>query len=191
MSIGVMNPQPNNYDTMMTMSQYGNTGFYNPSSDGITISDMIKKNEEVKYSNINQQKYPVNNNYPEIKKLAKNINESLSMDEVGKKKKKKRKTQTSDDIEKMTDEEDESQIQDNKNNDNDNNELIMFMMEPILLLTIYVIMSQQFFLKLSSKYIPCMKPNEEEIVGMNGIIMYGIILTLVFLIIRKIIQSSI
>ena len=70
----------------------------------------------------------------------------------------------------------------------ENTTFSLMLIEPILLLTLYVIMSQPFVVSMASKYVPQLKPSEDGTIGMTGIMVYGLILTILFLVIRKIIQ---
>lgn len=69
----------------------------------------------------------------------------------------------------------------------DETHLGKMLMEPIILLTLYVIMSQPFFLTIMSDYINQLNPSEDGSIGMGGILIYGFILTVSFLVIRKIV----
>jgi hypothetical protein len=57
--------------------------------------------------------------------------------------------------------------------------------EPLILLIIYVIMSQSFVRELLGKYITILNPNEEGVVPIVGIIIYGIILVGLFMFVKK------
>jgi hypothetical protein len=62
--------------------------------------------------------------------------------------------------------------------------------ELIILLTIYVIMSQSFVVSFLSKYIAQLNPSDEGELKMSGIIIYGFIMAVLFLVIRKIVFSK-
>jgi hypothetical protein len=57
--------------------------------------------------------------------------------------------------------------------------------DPLILLVIYFILSQASVRQLFGKYITYINPNEEGIVSQAGIIIYGIILVVLFMIIKK------
>jgi len=140
------------------------------------------------------------------------------IDTIKKKKKKKNKkkkekfSKTANDDE-NTDEEEKNTQQDSTNSENKDNQdnqdnqdsqsgqdvdtvLVetdtnygKIFIEPIILLTLYVIMSQPFVISFASKYIKQLTPNEDGSVNMSGIVIYGIILTILFLGIRKLVYS--
>lgn len=64
----------------------------------------------------------------------------------------------------------------------------MMVIEPLLLLTIYVILSQPFAISFTSHYIDQLNPNEDGSIQLSGIIIYGFILVLMFLVLRKVIE---
>lgn len=61
-----------------------------------------------------------------------------------------------------------------------------FVKEPLLLIIIYVIMSQEFVHKMLSNYIPYVNVNDEGRVPLLGIIIYGSIMAVIFMFFRKI-----
>jgi hypothetical protein len=64
----------------------------------------------------------------------------------------------------------------------------MMIIEPILLLTIYVILSQPFAINFTSHYIDQLNPGEDGAIPLSGIIIYGIILVIMFMVLRKLIE---
>jgi hypothetical protein len=60
------------------------------------------------------------------------------------------------------------------------------MTEFLLLLTLYVILSQPFVVSFASGYIYQLNPNEDGVISLTGIIIYGLILTVMFMVIRKV-----
>lgn len=62
--------------------------------------------------------------------------------------------------------------------------------EFLLLLTLYVIMSQPFVISYASKYITQLTPDENNTVSMTGIIIYGSLLVVLFMVTRKFIYSK-
>lgn len=70
-----------------------------------------------------------------------------------------------------------------------NTDYLMLLTEFILLLTLYVIMSQPFVVSFASSYIYQLNPTDDGDVKMSGIIIYGLILTIIFMILRKIVYS--
>ena len=66
---------------------------------------------------------------------------------------------------------------------------VLFVFEIIIILSLYVIMSQPFVISFLAKYINQLNPNENGEASMAGIVIYGFILAVLFLIIRKIVFS--
>ena len=60
--------------------------------------------------------------------------------------------------------------------------------EFLLLLSIYVVMSQPFIVSFASTYIQQLNPTDEG-PTLSGIIIYGLILTVMFIISRQIVYS--
>ncbi|AYV84238.1 MAG: hypothetical protein Hyperionvirus20_16 [Hyperionvirus sp.] len=66
--------------------------------------------------------------------------------------------------------------------------LTQFLKEPILLILLYLIISQNFFKSLVGKYIKYAKPNPENCsISFLGLIIYGTIFTILFILTRKLI----
>lgn len=57
--------------------------------------------------------------------------------------------------------------------------------DPLLLLTVFVILSQSSVRQLFGKYIPYINPDEEGVVSIIGIVIYGIILVAIYMLIKK------
>lgn len=181
---------------------------YNPTTDGMNLKDLMKRNElnergesdtmsrESRGSvhvNRNRKNVPVE--YSSVRGIANNVNNSLrALDEIEALKKNKK-------------------MQDTEEDDNENEKIIiptnkflqehepvctpcmedtggMFLLEPILLVSLYVVMSQPSINHFASKYISHLEPNNEGIVELGGIIIYGTILTSLFLILRRIIYAK-
>jgi len=66
---------------------------------------------------------------------------------------------------------------------------VLFVFEIIIILSLYVVMSQPFVISFLSKYINQLNPNENGEASMAGIVIYGFILAVLFLIVRKIVFS--
>jgi hypothetical protein len=62
-------------------------------------------------------------------------------------------------------------------------------LEPLILLTVYVILSQPFIYSILSNYIKYLKEDENGDIGLTGVIIYGIVLVLLFLLLRHIVYS--
>jgi hypothetical protein len=137
--------------------------------------------------------------YSNMRELANDVNnslEALEQIENDTRYKKRKNKNTNKNKETKSDTEDE----DNQNLPNDEskitletieteNDYLKLFVEFILLLTLYVIMSQPFVVSFASNYIVQLNPNEEGTISMMGIIIYGLIMTLMFFVIRKIMFS--
>jgi hypothetical protein len=64
----------------------------------------------------------------------------------------------------------------------------MMIIEPLLLLTIYVILSQPFAINFASYYIDQLNPNEDGAIPLSGIIIYGVILVIMFMVLRRVVE---
>ncbi len=56
--------------------------------------------------------------------------------------------------------------------------------EVLILLTLYVLMSQELFISQSSKYIKYLQPQQDGTTSFTGIIIYGIVLCILFIVVR-------
>jgi hypothetical protein len=61
--------------------------------------------------------------------------------------------------------------------------------DPILIWIIYVLMSQNFFKKLIGKYVTQINPNEEGVVSFTGIAVYGLIMVVLFTLIKFLLKQ--
>ena len=61
--------------------------------------------------------------------------------------------------------------------------------DPILIWIIYMLMSQNFFKKLIGKYITQINPNEEGVVSFTGIAVYGLILVVLYTLIKFLLKQ--
>jgi hypothetical protein len=57
--------------------------------------------------------------------------------------------------------------------------------DPLLLLIIFVILSQSSVRQLFGKYITFINPDEEGVVSLMGIVIYGVILVTIYMLIKK------
>ena len=64
-----------------------------------------------------------------------------------------------------------------------------FLKDPILILIIYIILSQDFSVDFFSKYIKYIKPNETGSISFVGVTIYGIIFGLIFMVCKLIINK--
>jgi len=214
MNSGMMNSGITGDQQMGSMNQQ--MMLYNPSSDGTSLKDMVKSKSTGVYARAggygstsgkiysnDQRNDRISDDemseHSEIRELANSVNHSLrALEEIETIKKKKRKTESdrSSDDENNTEDNDS----DDDNTSTDNNKSInkntcmednygMLLIEPIILLSLYVIMTQPFMISFISGYSNYLKPNEDGEVGMIGVIIYGSILTILFLVLRKVIYS--
>ena len=70
------------------------------------------------------------------------------------------------------------------------NKIIEYLYEPILLLVIYIILSQEKIRDTFIKYIPLLNPTDEGEIKLAGIILYGIILVGLFMLSKKILLNK-
>jgi hypothetical protein len=70
------------------------------------------------------------------------------------------------------------------------NKIIEYLYEPILLLVIYIILSQEKIRDTFMKYIPILNPTDEGEINLSGIILYGIILVGLFMLSKKILLNK-
>ena len=152
-----------------------NKNYYSDMGGGTSILD-IKEN--------------TSNNMNNIKYLVNDINSSIK--KKNKKKNSKKKDIEDQDIEDQDIEDQDIEEQDinlkkskknKKANHKSNTEYDIFK-ESILLILVYIILSQNMIKNIFSLYFKSLNPNEIGIVGQSGVIIYGIILTCVFFILR-------
>jgi len=131
--------------------------------------------------------------YHSIRELANDVNNSFealeNMEKTDKKAKKRINSKDS-----------ESDKNDDNTDDNDDDKIVLETIEQesdylktvvefLILLTLYVIMSQPFVVSFVASYIKQLNPSDDGVVNMTGIIIYGTILTVLFMATRKIIYS--
>lgn len=123
--------------------------------------------------NHNNERY-VDSDKEEIRKLARNINKSLDNYEPSKA---------------HTDEENEDKLTDedcseNKKKDDDNYSILQIGKEMILIVMIYVVLSQGFVRKSIASHITQLNPNSEGVISLTGYVIYGSILAVLFVFFR-------
>jgi len=181
---------------------------YNPTTDGMNLKDLMKRNELNERGesdtmsrdsrgdarvNKNKKNAPVE--YSSVRGIANNVNNSLrALDEIEALKKNKKMQYIEDEdieneesimpINKFIQEKDPSCTPCMEDTGG------MFLLEPILLIALYVVMSQPSINQLASKYISYLEPNNDGVVELGGIIIYGTILTSLFLILRRVIYAK-
>jgi hypothetical protein len=68
-------------------------------------------------------------------------------------------------------------------------EIPNFLKDPILILIIYIVLSQDFSVDFFAKYIKFIKPNESGSIPFVGVTIYGIIFALIFMVCKLIINK--
>jgi hypothetical protein len=121
--------------------------------------------------------------------IVEDINDAIKYD----KKKRRQKNDTdSDSHEDKYKDKDEDKEDVNESNDDDNKKSIKmrisaFLKEPILLLVLFVILSTNPVKNAIGQYIQSINPDENGVVGIIGIASYGLVLVVLFTIIRYLI----
>ena len=174
--------------------QYMNTHYNRGDVESRHMDDQSSQYSQNSYhSKQNEDLYTNNSEYKNIQDLAEDVNNSLqALENIERDKKKRKKKEKENDTE--VDQESE---QDTLSSDNvvletvelESNYLKLFT-EFIILLSLYVILSQGFVVTFAAKYIHQLNPTEEGTINLSGIIIYGLIITILFLVIRKIIFSK-
>jgi hypothetical protein len=170
------------------------TSGYNPAIN--KYSTRRKNRQKTKYVNRSDSSSACDNdsesNYDSIRELAADVNKSLmALENIEHDKKKKKRQATESELY-------ESDHDKTKKSDTrvmvetvecESEDYLKILTEFLLLLTLYVIMSQSFVVSVASGYIYQLNPTEEGSISMTGIIIYGLILTVMFMVVRKIIFS--
>ena len=187
---------------------------YNPTGKGTLIADLLKRNDNVNNTDENsmynkhKSHSETQNNVNSIKKLADDVNISLHELENIDKNRKNRKNRNyktmSESIIRSNDlDYDIDNIHDYRHVDNKDNDIVSvetveiyydyinIFIEFILLITVYVVMSQPFVISNLSKYIYQLHPTENGDVKLTGILVYGLILTILFIVLRSIVLKKI
>lgn len=135
--------------------------------------DTHKQNEDANESN-------------KIKYIANDINNDSDIGPPKRKNKKKVYTET----ESETDETVSIEKPKNKKTNNETTTYIPEMLkDPILIWLLFMLMSQNFFKNLIGKYLKTINPDEDGIVGLGGIAMYGLIFSILFTVIKFILKQ--
>lgn len=168
----------NDYESHYNYKKYGT-----PKQQDMRLTDTQRdeNNDNVsEYSNMRELANDVNNSLEALEQIENNT-----------KNKKRKNKKAKSDIENQENQDvlnDESKITlDTLETEND---YLKLFIEFLLLLTLYVIMSQQFVVGFASNYITQLNPDEEGAISMMGIIIYGLIMTIMFFVIRKIMFSK-
>jgi len=133
---------------------------YKPSGSGLSITDLVKEKQvQENTTNVSQDK----SNYTNIKDLAEDVNKSLlELDKIERRPKQIIKNRPKM-VRKMP----------QKN-------YMKTVMNFLLLVTIYVILSQTFVIDTVSKFVYQLKPTDKGI-RFSGIVIYGVILASLYM----------
>lgn len=131
---------------------------YEPKSSGLNITDLVKEKQvQEKSTNMSQD----NSNYTNIKDLAEDVNKSLlELDKIERKPRPRTRQLTRN----------KPKFVEHKKN------YMKTVIDFLLLVTIYVVLSQPIIINMISKVVYQLKPTEKGI-RFSGILIYGIILT--------------
>lgn len=151
---------------------YGNGSHGNGSHGNVQSSDSESNYQRSEYSGIQE--------------LAADVNNSLdALDDIESSRSKKRYTESDEDSEEEVEEPEKlKQVTELESNYG------KLLVEPLILLTLYVILSQPFVVSLFSTYITHLNPTDDGSISMSGILIYGLILTLLFVVTRHIVISK-
>ena len=160
-------------------------------------------NEEIQHNYINNDEMQNNYRNDEIQNNYRNdtqnnyINEVQNnyrndvTDDIGKNKIKDLALDINKDLEEkenINNNTEESILSDTENNKSNNEKYIKhFLYEPLLLLIIYLIFSQDFVRKFIANYISYLNPKSDGTISIIGVIIYGIILVTIYTLSKKII----
>lgn len=124
----------------------------------------------------------------DIKELVDEINNNIKNKKNKKEKTKLKKKSKDTDTDTDTDDETESN-KENKAKESSSNIIEDSIYDGILLLIIYLLMSQGFVKSFLGRYINIINVNSEGVVPFTGVLTYGLIFVLVFLSIRFVIHK--
>jgi len=120
----------------------------------------------------------------DIKELVDEINNNIKNKKNKKEKKKSKQNETNTDTDT-----DETEDKEDKKRDKKSNIIEDSIYDGILLLIIYLLMSQGFVKNFLGRYIKIINVNSEGVVPFVGVLTYGLIFVLVFLSIRFVIHK--
>lgn len=160
------------------MNNQSNANMYKPQGNGMRIADLIKPAvEDNVQKNIDDSNEPIH-----IKE-----NESVDNNKIiyyGKDKQEEERKIIKPILRKKRVYINENENEYIENNDRKiyqkENDYLKTFLEFILLLTLFVIMSQPFVIKMMSSYIQQLNPSDDDQVPFSGILIYGLLLSLLF-----------
>jgi hypothetical protein len=156
--------------------------------------NMINDNIQYNKNKINEQTQSLySNNSINNNSINNNMNDDIMIDNLI------TDINTSFDDFSPSDEKEDNIINDIENEDDDEDEddddkyykkILKILIEPVILLTIYLIMSQERIRNIIAKYIPQLNPVGDDCeIPFSGVFIYGVILTLLFSIIKIIVKQ--
>ena len=142
--------------------------------------DIAKSQQKQKLEDTNADDYTnESDRNSHIKNLVEDINNEI---EDGKKKKITK-------VETDTDTEEEKPKKKKSKGSFFNFKIPEMIKDPILIWVIYMLMSQNFFKKLIGKYLTQINPNEEGIVPFSGIAIYGLVMVVLYTLIKFLLKQ--
>lgn len=171
-------------NTMNTMNQN------NQMTGGTPISEILQLPQQLQAVDPRQIDNPMPNPNTQIRSLINDVNHSLESYSPRQNYIRKRKIEDSDDTTDTNQNEDED-TEEVQHKVGLYGELVNMLKEPFLLIFIYVLLSQSFIKKLFSGYFNQLHTNPETGgVPITGVLIYGVILTTIFMISRKLILKK-
>jgi hypothetical protein len=176
--------------------QEGNrlNGYYDPRTSMDPNYHYVQKDKKTGSQYSESTRGDSESDYSSIRQLANEVNNSLqALEKLENTKKRRKSTDTSNTTESENDDSDyeyyESERKISVSEKDNDTDYLKGLTEFLLLLTLYVIMSQNFVLSFASTYIHQLNPTDEGVISMSGIIIYGIIMVVLFMVVRKIVFS--
>lgn len=170
---------------------------YNMSHNNINNYPNSQMNQDTDVDKLRQNKI----SYDRLQKLAHDVNSSLHALEELESNKNNNDTASDESVYDNV-HESEKHVSNKKTTNTNNktivletmeleNDYVKLFIEILILLTLYVILSQPFVLRTASGYVRQLNPNEDGVISMTGIIIYGLILTILFIVVRKLVLNCI
>ncbi len=150
----------------------------------------VQNNTETMNSNT-EKSYDSTHIDPDMKKMLKQpSNSSNSETKKQIKTESSRKTDTETKTDSVSDTETETKpLKIKKEKKTFLQKISQYLIDPVILFVIYVLMSQDFVKHTIGKYVTVINPDESGLVGIKGILAYGIVLVIIYNITRLIIHK--
>jgi hypothetical protein len=166
---------------------------YNSMNNGPRISEMgggtpISQLRKDVADTLSQKAHAVADDVYERASPIKHIIEDINNDnEIATRKKTKIKKETTEESE---EDKEEKKVKNEKKKDGTFlYNVPSFIKDPILIWVIFILMSQNFFKSMVSKYLKSIIPNESGVVGFTGVAIYGLVLVVLYTLIKFVLQS--